>query len=220
MQYTGNFLFDKKIHAVTCSISDDNNIYTIVHETDINGYKRKISGWAGNNYITIYGSRMVDYGKDYYKYQSQYATICSIKLNLTKSDLINNIYDFKFCFSPLNEWLETNTIFLENNKIKLLMPDDIILMNNSDVSIKIKYFKNGIEGISEATTLKNIEITPYIVVKSTKKISIKGVMNYIQMITRFFATLIGYTGNVKEIYFHNYINGKLKFDFIENSIME
>lgn len=218
MKYVGKFYFDRKSHAATCSIEEDNNIYVTIHEDDINGYKRKISGLAENSYITIYESRMVDHGVGYYKYQSKYATICSTRIKFGKSDLINNIYDFKFIFFPLNEWLGLKTIFIEGNNIKLEIPKEIILMENN-ISIKIKYFKEGIEETCEIAEIKNFKVVPYIVVKSIKKMSVNEVMNYIQLISRFFAILIGYTDNIRKIYFHNYINGKLKLDFIENILI-
>lgn len=219
MKYIGKFYFDRKSHAVTCSIENDNNIYVTVHESDINGYKRKISGWAENNYITIYESRMVDHGIGYYKYQSQYATICSTRIKFNRSDLINNIYDFKFTFFPLNEWLGLKTIYIDGNNIKLEIPKDIILIENDNISIKIKYFKEEIEETYENANMINFKIVPYIIVKSINRIFVEELVNYIQLITRFFALLIGYTDNVRKIYFHSYIDGKLKFDFIENILI-
>lgn len=219
MQYIGKFRFDNKEHAVTCLIDEKNNIYTKVHETDINGYKRKISGWAENKYITIYESRLVDHGIGYYKYQSRYMAIYDAHLKYGRNDFINNIQDFRFTFRPLKDWLGLNTIRVEEYNIKLEIPDDIILFQDKELSIKIKYFKQGIIPGTETTKVKEVQIIPCIVVNSLKKISVNEIMHYIQLISRFFAILIGYTDNINEIYFHNYIDGKIKFDFLENILI-
>ena len=54
MIYKGTFYFVKKNHPGECKIDDNNNIYLTINESSINGYKKKITGFAGNEYISLY----------------------------------------------------------------------------------------------------------------------------------------------------------------------
>lgn len=215
MIYKGKFYFDKRSHPGECSVVD-NNIHLTINESDLNGFKKKIIGNAGNRHLIIYNSRLVGNGIGYYKYQSSHL-VDGLNMKYQNIDFINHIQDFRFTFLPLDEWLGFKTIVYENDGIKFDIPNDIILYDDEHLNIKIKYFKEEIQG--DINMIGNLKIIPYICFQSGKVISVDKIRFYIQLATRFFATLMGFTGQVNEIKFHYSYKGKKIFETIENDLI-
>lgn len=206
MIYKGKFHFDKKYHPGECEVDKDNHIYLTINESDINGYKEKIIGNASNESLILYSCRLIGNGIGYYKYQVSHMVKNSINVKYRNVDFNKHIQDFRFTFEPLDEWLGFKTIEKDEEGIKFHLPNDIILYNNDGLNITIKFLKKD-SGLYE-NTIKNIEVTPYICVSSSKVMDIEKIMTYIQLITRFFAILMGYSGKVKNVLFHKMYNGK------------
>ena len=216
MVYKGSFKFDKSNHPGECQISKDNNIYLIINESDFNGYKRKIEGYADNKYLKIYDCRLVDNGKGFYKYQVAYL-VDGTDIKIGKVDFINNIQDFRFTFDPLEEWLNIDTLESNDNSIKINIPDDIYLYDKDGIKIKIKYFRE--ENVIFGNTIEKLKIRPYICIETTKIMKVDRIKKYVQMVTRFFALLMGFTGNVNNIKFHKRYNGEIIMQSIEDNLI-
>lgn len=107
--------------------------------------------------------------------------------------------------------LDLKLLKKNKNIIKFNIPDDIILYDTDELSIKIKYFEED-SGLYD-NSIRSVKVLPYICVSSSKIITVKKIMTYIQLITRFFAILMGYSGKVNKILFHKMYNGK---SFMEN----
>ena len=214
MIYKGQFSFNRRKHPGEVEIIN-NNIYLTINESDINGYKKKINGIAGNKHMTIYGCRLVDHGIGYYKYQASHINIGS-NIKYGNVDFVNSIQDFRFTFSPLNDWL--NIIALNDNEesIGISIPADINLYNSSELKITIKYFR---EGNVYGNAIDKLRIKPYICVETAKRISVNKVREFIQIITRFFAILIGYSENISVIKYHRRYNGRVFFETLEDELI-
>ena len=216
MIYKGEFRFDRKNHPGECEIDNNNNIYLTIHESSINGYKRKIEGVASNENLTIYNCRLVGHGIGYYKYQAGHM-VTGMNINYGRIDLNNYIQDFRFTFNPLDEWLGIVTIKNNDKSIEINIPDDIELYNINGLKIVIKYYRED-DGIYE-NTVRNLKVKPYVCVESDRVLKIGKIMEYIQIITRFFAILMGYSGNVNKIKFHKRYKGKIIMESIENELI-
>lgn len=207
MIYKGSFNFDGRNHPGECEVDDNNNIYLTINESNINEYKQKITGIANSDSLVLYGCRLIGHGVGYYKYMVEYMVNRHINIKLKNVDFNKHIQNFRFTFEPLDEWLGFKTIIKDDTTIKFDIPEDIVLYDKNGLEIKIKYYKEGDESILE-NQIKNIKVIPYICVNSNKVITVYKISNYIQMITRFFALLMGYCGKVKEIKFIKMYKGK------------
>lgn len=216
MEYKGKFYFDKDNHPGECQIDNKNNIYLTINESDINGPKKKIVGNAGNEHLVIYNSRLIGNGVGYYKYQSEYL-VKGLNIKYRNVDFSKHIQDFRITFSPLDEWLGFSVLKIKEDGIEFDIPDDIILYHTANLEIKIKYYKENFQ--IETNGIKNIKIVPYVCFQSSQVISIKKMMFLIQLTSRFFATLIGFTGNIHDIKFHYSYRGKKLFEGIENELI-
>lgn len=211
MIYKGKFYFDKKEHPGECEVDDENHIYLTINESDINGFKKKIIGNAGNQNLILYDCILIENGIGYYKYQVSYIVKNCINIKYRNVDFNKHIQDFRFTFEPLDEWLGFKTIEKDKEIIKFNIPDDIILYDTDELKIKIKFFEED-SGLYD-NFIRSIKVLPYICVSSSKIIAVKKIMTYIQLISRFFAILMGYSGKVNKILFHKMYNGK---SFMEN----
>ncbi len=216
MIYKGKFYFDKKDHPGECEVDEENHIYITINESDINGYKKKIKGNAGNESLIIYSCRLIGNGIGYYRYQASHMVKNGINIKYRNVDFNKHIQDFRFTFKPLDEWFGFKTIEKNDEVIKISIPEDIILYSSADLNIKVKYFE---EGSISYNSIRNIKVIPYICVRSNNVISIKKIMTYIQLITRFFAILIGYNEKVEKILFHKMYQGTILMDDIEDELI-
>ena len=217
MVYKGIFYFDKKNHPGECEIDDNNHIYLTIHESDLNGYKKKITGIAGNEALTLYNCCLISNGIGYYKYRISYIVKNGINIKYKNVDFNKHIQNFRFTFNRLDEWLGIKTIIKNENEIKFNIPNDILLYSDDKLKIYIKYFEE--KCTLTDTSIRNLSIVPYICTKSTCVMSIEKITMYIQMITRFFALLIGYSEQVRTIKFHKMYNGQNIMGDIEDEIV-
>lgn len=217
MIYKGTFYFDKKNHPGECEIDDNNNIYLTINESSINGYKKKITGFAGNEYISLYNCFLIGNGIGYYKYRVGHVVKKGICIKYKNVDFSKHIQSFRFTFNRLDEWLNIKTIIKEKNEIKFNIPNDILLYNNDKLKIYVKYFEENCNLTD--TSIKNFNIIPYICVSSDYIMSIEKIMIYVQMITRFFALFMGYSSQVRLIKFHKMYKGKNFMGDIEDEVV-
>lgn len=217
MIYKGKFYFDKKEHPGECEVDEENHIYLTINESDINSFKKKIVGNAGNESLILYSCRLVEFGVGYYKYQVSYMIKNCVNIKYRNVDFNKHIQEFRFTFEPLDEWLEFKTIERNKEIIKFNIPDDIILYDTDELRIKIKFFEED-SGLYD-NSIRNIKVLPYICVSSSKIIAIKKIMTYIQLITRFFAILMGYSGKVNRILFPKMYNGKIFMEKLEDELV-
>ncbi len=217
MVYKGKFYFDRRYHPGECEVDEDNHIYLTINESDINDYKEKIIGDASNRHLTLYSCRLIGNGIGYYKYQVSYMVENFINIKCRSVDFNKHIQDFRFTFEPLYEWLGFNAIEKEDDEIKFNIPGAIDLYNNNGLNITIKYFEED-SGLDK-NIIKDIKVIPYICINSDKVISIKEIMTYVQVITRFFAILMGYSGKVKKILFHKMYKGMNFMGNIEDELV-
>lgn len=216
MIYKGTFYFDKKNHPGECEI-DNNNIYLTINESSINGYKKKITGFAGNEYLSLYNCSLIGNGIGYYKYQVGHVVKKGICIKYKNVDFSKHIQSFRFTFNRLDEWLSIKTIKKDENGIKFNIPNDILLYNDDKLKIYIKYFEE--ECALTDTSIKNFNIIPYVCVRSVYVMSIERIIMYVQMITRFFALFIGYNSQVRLIKFHKMYKGKNFMGDIEDEVV-
>lgn len=217
MIYKEKFYFDKKEHPGECEVDEENHIYLTINESDINSFKKKIVGNAGNESLILYSCRLVEFGVGYYKYQVSYMIKNCANIKYRNVDFNKHIQEFRFTFEPLDEWLGFKTIERNKEIIKFNIPDDIILYDTDELKIKIKFFEED-SGLYD-NSIRNIKVLPYICVNSSKIITIKKIMTYIQLITRFFAILMGYSGKVNRILFPKMYNGKIFMEKIEDELV-
>lgn len=217
MIYKGTFYFDKKNHPGECEIDNNNNIYLTINESSINGYKKKITGFAGNEYLSLYNCSLIGNGIGYYKYQVGHVVKKGICIKYKNVDFSKHIQSFRFTFNRLDEWLSIKTIKKDENGIKFNIPNDILLYNDDKLKIYIKYFEE--ECALTDTSIKNFNIIPYVCVRSVYVVSIERIIMYVQMITRFFALFIGYNSQVRLIKFHKMYKGKNFMGDIEDEVV-
>ena len=217
MVYKGTFYFDKKNHPGECEIDDNNNIYLTINESSINGYKKKITGFAGNEYLSLYNCFLIGNGIGYYKYKVGYVVKKGICIKYKSVDFSKHIQSFRFTFNRLDEWLNIKTIIKDENEIKFNIPNDILLYNDDKLKIYVKYFEEDCNLTD--TSIKNFNIIPYICIRSVYVMSIEKIMMYVQMITRFFALFMGYSSQVRLIKFHKMYNGKNIMGDIEDEVV-
>ena len=217
MIYKGKFYFDKKEHPGECEVDEENHIYLTINESDINSFKEKIIGNAGNESLILYSCRLVEFRVGYYKYQVSYMIKNCVNIKYRNVDFNKHIQEFRFTFEPLDEWLGFKTIERNKKIIKFNNPDDIILYDTDELRIKIKFFEED-SGLYD-NSIRNIKVLPYICVSSSKIITIKKIMTYIQLITRFFAILMGYSGKVNRILFPKMYNGKIFMEKLEDELV-
>lgn len=202
MIYKGYFKFDGINHPGECEIDSNNSIHLTIHESGRAGFKKKITGFANNKILNLYNCYLVDHGIGYYKFQTSYITINDFSLNLGTYEYCKHIQNFRFTFKPLDEWLKIKVLNRINNDIKIEFPEPIQLYSNDVLKIEIKYFQ---EDEIYGNNINKLTIKPYICVESTPDLDYKKIMKLVQIITRFFAILIGFTDNVNEIkFFENY----------------
>lgn len=216
MIYKGKFTFGKCIHPGECEIDGKNNIHITINESFIDDFRKKIKGIANGKHLSAYCC--IPCGNDigFYRFQVGYFVV-GVNINYGKVDLNKHIQDFRFTFSPLDEWLGFNPLNREENNIRIIVPNDIGLFKNEELEIKISFFEEN-NNISE-NEIRNLKIVPYICVTSKKEMSFEKITEYVQIIARFFATMIGFSGNVNVIKFHSYYNGKQIFPSIENELI-
>lgn len=212
----GEFYFDRKKHAGECEIDKNNNIYLTINENSINDFKRKITGNASNKRLSIYNCMLIENNVGYYKYKAKYL-IEEGMIKFDNSDLSKNIYSFRFTFEPLNEWLGFETIVEEDSRININIPKGINLYNNENIKIEIKYFRENDQIFNN--TINNFRVIPYICVESKKIISVDKIMEYIQIITRFFAVLMGFSCNVNCIIFNSKYRKHEPIKITENKLI-
>ena len=217
MIYKGKFYFNGKNHPGECEIDEENHIYLTINESDINGINKKIIGKAGNESLTLYDCRLIETRIGYYKYQVSYMVKNSINLKYRNVDFNKHIQKFRFTFEPLDEWLGFKTIEKNKEIIKFNIPDDIILYDTDELRIKIKYYEENSD--LSGNFINSIKVLPYICVSSTKTITIEKIMMHIQLITRFFAILMGYSGKVNKILFPKMYNGKILMGKFEDELI-
>ncbi len=217
MVYKGTFYFDKKNHPGECEIDDNNNIYLTINESSINGYKKKITGFAENEYLSLYNCFLIGNGIGYYKYKVGYVVKKGICIKYKSVDFSKHIQSFRFTFNRLDEWLNIKTIIKDENEIKFNIPNDILLYNDDKLKIYVKYFEEDCNLTD--TSIKNFNIIPYICIRSVYVMSIEKIMMYVQMITRFFALFMGYSSQVRLIKFHKMYNGKNIIGDIEDEVV-
>ncbi len=214
-KYKGTFRFDGKNHPGECEVDSNNNIKLRINESDINGYKEQIKGVADNTSLDLYECKLIGNDIGYYLYSVAYL-VDKEDIRFGKTDFNKHIYDFRFTFEPLEYWLDDKILNITDKSIEWNIPEDIIIYSKKNLEIKIKYFKG--EDIINNKIAK-FEIIPYVCVKSSKKLNIDNIMYYVQLITRFFSLLCGYSGQVNELIFHKYYNGKIIFDTLEDSLI-
>ena len=217
MIYEGTVCFDKKNHPGEGEIDDKNNIYWKINESSINGYKKKITGFAGNEYLSLYNCFLIGNGIGYYKYKVGYVVKKGICIKYKSVDFSKHIQSFRFTFNRLDEWLNIKTIVKDENEIKFNIPNDILLYNDDKLKIYVKYFEEDCNLTD--TSIKNFNIIPYICIRSVYVMSIEKIMMYVQMITRFFALFMGYSSQVRLIKFHKMYNGKNIMGDIEDEVV-
>lgn len=198
--YKGKFFFNRKWHPGECTINNKNEIFLTIFESISDSYRSKIKGIANDMNLVLYNCRLVDFEKGYYKYQVTYLVENNCAIKNKKEDLNKHIRSFKFTFNSLTEWMKQQTIKKSEDNITLCYPNSIKLLDNENVKIYIKFFEN----INYETiySIENLRIVPYICVKSNKEISYKKIQLLIQIITRFFALIVGYSSEVREIKFN------------------
>lgn len=212
----GDFYFDKRRHPGECEIDEKNNIYLTINESSINSFKGKITGIANNRRLSIYDCMLIDHNIGYYKYRANYLTEEGM-IKLENIDLSKNIFNFRFTFEPLNEWLGFDTLLEKEDTININIPETIVLYDNNGLKIEIKYFRDG--DIIFNNTINNLRVIPYICVESSKIIKVNIIMDYIQMITRFFALLMGFSCNVNCIMFKSRYKEYKPIKYIENTLI-
>ena len=217
MLYKGNFVFDKTKHAGECEIDDKNNIIVTINESDLLNINTSIVGYANSEYLTIHKPILINNGIGFYKLQAYYMIKYKIPLKYKSVDFSKHIREFRFTFEPLNEWLNYEVIKQNNNIITFDIPEEIILYNNDDLKIKVKYYKESKQ--LNNNYIENISVIPYICITTSKDMDIEKIKHHIQIVTRFFATLIGYTGNVNIIKFKKNYKGKNFFEKYEDDLI-
>lgn len=214
--YKGSYFFDNKKHPGELSIDNDNRIYLTINESSISSEKHHIIGVSKSKRIYLSKSRLVDHDIGYYKLKFDYVVIGQI-LNQGNYYYHNHIKNFKFSFEPLAEWLGFNCVEKVNDSIKFNLPDQINVCSKKNLCVYIKY---EIETSNKtAYSCKDIYVRPYINVELIKPINIDSVRTYIQMITRFFAFLIGFTGNVNSIKYRLQYKDGDPFGSVENTLI-
>lgn len=192
MEEYGTLKFNNGAHPGKCEIDDRNNIIVTVYESDLNDGPDVILANFKHSCYEIYDNKLIDFEVGYYKFQASYLFNGG---NFIKK-IDRHIKKFEFTFSQLTQWLNLSIIKEFENGVKIEIPEDIILLDNEDIKVKIGFNK---ETDKNNSTKISIGVEAYIVVESKKAMSVDEIMKIIQIITRFFALIIGYTENVRNI---------------------
>lgn len=193
MEVYGTLKFNNGAHPGKCEIDDRNNIIVTVYESDLNDGTDVILANLKSSYYEIYNNKLIENGVGYYKFLASYL----FKGGNFNSKIDWNIKKFEFTFAQLTQWLDFSIIKEFENEVTVEIPEDIILLDNEDIKIKIRFNKETEK--TKNNTKINIRVDAYSVVESKKVFSVDEIVKSIQIITRFFAIIIGYTENVRNI---------------------
>lgn len=203
MEFKGKWRINNKEYAGTCLIDERNDITLTIHKSGLEKAQEIIVGDTDKGEVVLYNTFLIDNAPGYFKYRACSATnsLASIKM---EDDLylkkVNMVSKIKFKVSGLDRWLNKEKfIFAQEDEIKIIHMDDIVLLDNGEVKITIRYETMGTHNIGKANNLHMIKKEPYIFVESSNLMSCNQIYNFVKLVNRFFSLMIGYCEDIDVI---------------------